>query len=96
MHRRSASVGGEVSAVKRAQNAAAKAAAARLAQVMASSQGAGDDDGETGGGDLTARLGPRYGVPPLPSRTNGSVCLLSHFLIPVLLLFIFLQKLLPL
>ncbi|KFK25562.1 hypothetical protein AALP_AA8G131000 [Arabis alpina] len=61
-HARSSSVTG-ISNVKRAQNVAAKAAAQRLAKVMASQTSADDeddDDDEVGGDDL----GFRYGAPP--------------------------------
>ncbi|CAN8236571.1 unnamed protein product [Cochlearia groenlandica] len=62
-HARSSSVTG-ISNVKRAQNVAAKAAAQRLAKVMASqtTNDDDDDDDEDGDGDL----GFRYGAPPPP------------------------------
>lgn len=77
-HHRSASAAGSFSSVKRTQNIAAKAAAQRLAQVMAS-QAAGADDDEDD--DLTAF---HYKAPPLPlprftsnGNGNGSVPVVS-------------------
>uniref|UniRef100_A0A1J3E4Y5 Coiled-coil domain-containing protein SCD2 n=1 Tax=Noccaea caerulescens TaxID=107243 RepID=A0A1J3E4Y5_NOCCA len=71
-HARSSSVTG-MSNVKRAQNVAAKAAAQRLAKVMASQTTDDDDedDDDVGGDDL----GFRYGAPPPPlsfTRNNAS------------------------
>ncbi|CAH2072864.1 unnamed protein product [Thlaspi arvense] len=71
-HARSSSVTG-MSNVKRAQNVAAKAAAQRLAKVMASQTTDDDDedDDDVGGDDL----GFRYGAPPPPlsfTRHNAS------------------------
>nr|GLL43976.1 coiled-coil domain-containing protein SCD2 [Ipomoea trifida] len=64
-HGRSSSVSG-MSSIKRTQNVAAKAAAQRLAQVMASQAAAGNDDEDEDNDDLGFRFAP----PPLPlSRT---------------------------
>ncbi|KAK4413551.1 Coiled-coil domain-containing protein SCD2 [Sesamum alatum] len=65
-HVRSSSVTG-MSSIKRTQNYAAKAAAQRLAQVMASQAAADndDDDDEVGNGDNDGDLGLRFN-PPLP------------------------------
>ncbi|CAH8327987.1 unnamed protein product [Eruca vesicaria subsp. sativa] len=65
-HARSSSVTG-MSNVKRAQNVAAKAAAQRLAKVMASQTTDDDDDGD-GGDDLDFR----YGAPPLSFTRNNA------------------------
>lgn len=65
-HGRSSSVSG-MSSIKRTQNVAAKAAAQRLAQVMASQAAAGNDEDEDEEND---DLGFRFAPPPLPlSRT---------------------------
>ncbi|KAL3747981.1 hypothetical protein ACJRO7_009241 [Eucalyptus globulus] len=60
------------STIKRTQNVAAKAAAQRLAQVMASQSVSGDDDDDDdddgGGGDL----GLRFRAPPLPAPYSSS------------------------
>lgn len=57
------------STIKRTQNVAAKAAAQRLAQVMASQAAAADDDD-----DDDDDLGFRYPPPPVPhSFSNNSV-----------------------
>lgn len=57
------------STIKRTQNVAAKAAAARLAQVMASQAAAADDDDDDDDDDL----GFRYPPPPAPlSFSNNS------------------------
>ncbi|KAL1565356.1 coiled-coil domain-containing protein SCD2-like [Salvia divinorum] len=61
-HSRSSSATG-ISSIKRTQNYAAKAAAQRLAQVMASQAAAEDDD--DGDGDSDGELGLRFN-PPLP------------------------------
>ncbi|XP_057948858.1 coiled-coil domain-containing protein SCD2 isoform X2 [Malania oleifera] len=66
-HARSSSVTG-ISNIKKTQNFAAKAAAQRLAQVMASQTADADDD-EDDEGDLGFRLG---GPPPLPFSKNVS------------------------
>ncbi|XP_072969874.1 coiled-coil domain-containing protein SCD2-like [Typha angustifolia] len=73
-HRRSASmgVGGGLSGVRRTQNVAARAAAARLAQVMASQSAsdAGDDEED----DEIVTPPRRYGAPrpaAATTRTNG-------------------------
>lgn len=65
-HVRSSSVSG-MSSIKRTQNYAAKAAAQRLAQVMASQAAADndDDEDEVGDGDNDGDLGLRFN-PPLP------------------------------
>lgn len=70
-HSRSSSLtipGGGISTVKRTQNVAAKAAAQRLAQVMASQTAvaAADDD------DDEDDLGFRYTAPPPLSLSRGS------------------------
>ncbi|CAA3022034.1 Hypothetical predicted protein [Olea europaea subsp. europaea] len=72
-HGRSSSVSG-ISNIKRTQNYAAKAAAQRLAQVMASQAAAVDDDDDDGDNDDD--LGLRFNAPlPLsfsrPVKTNG-------------------------
>lgn len=82
-HARSSSASG-ISNIKRTQNFAAKAAAQRLAQVMASQAAAADDDDEddAGVGDSDGDFGLRFN-PPLPlslsrpplksnGATNGS------------------------
>ncbi|CAH9103435.1 unnamed protein product [Cuscuta europaea] len=66
-HVRSSSVSG-VSSIKRTQNVAAKAAAQRLAQVMASQAATGNDDDEQEDSD---DLGFRFTPQPL-SRTASS------------------------
>ncbi|KAG6426694.1 hypothetical protein SASPL_110921 [Salvia splendens] len=65
-HSRSSSATG-ISSIKRTQNFAAKAAAQRLAQVMASQAASADDDDEddAGVGDNDADFGLRFN-PPLP------------------------------
>ncbi|KAG6429321.1 hypothetical protein SASPL_107370 [Salvia splendens] len=78
-HSRSSSASG-ISSIKRTQNYAAKAAAQRLAQVMASQAAAADDDDEddAGVGDNDADFGLRFNPPlPLslsrpPLNTNGA------------------------
>ncbi|KAI3467801.1 hypothetical protein Pfo_024464 [Paulownia fortunei] len=78
-HVRSSSVSG-ISNIKRTQNYAAKAAAQRLAQVMASQAAADDDEDEddVGDGDNDGDLGLRFNPPlPLslsrpPVKTNGA------------------------
>ncbi|XP_058102979.1 coiled-coil domain-containing protein SCD2 [Magnolia sinica] len=67
-HHRSASAAGSFSNIKRTQNVAAKAAAQRLAQVMASQTADADDDDDDEG-DVAA--GFRYNAPP--RYTNNSV-----------------------
>ncbi|KAL1550498.1 hypothetical protein AAHA92_18451 [Salvia divinorum] len=75
-HSRSSSASG-ISSIKRTQNYAAKAAAQRLAQVMAS-QAAADDEDDAGVGDNDADFGLRFNPPlPLslsrpPLNTNGA------------------------
>ncbi|KAF5746383.1 coiled-coil domain-containing protein SCD2 [Tripterygium wilfordii] len=64
---RSSAING-LSSVKRTQNFAAKAAAERLAQVMAS-QTTDDDDDDEDGGDL----GFRYSAPPPMSLTRNNM-----------------------
>ncbi|XP_047963306.1 coiled-coil domain-containing protein SCD2-like [Salvia hispanica] len=74
-HSRSSSASG-ISTIKRTQNYAAKAAAQRLAQVMASQ--AADDDDDAAVGDNDADFGLRFNPPlPLslsrpPLNTNGA------------------------
>ncbi|KAL6969202.1 hypothetical protein U1Q18_028926 [Sarracenia purpurea var. burkii] len=63
-HARSSSTSG-ISNIKRTQNFAAKAAAQRLAQVMASQAADNGDDDED-----DEDLGLRFGVPPPPSLTR--------------------------
>lgn len=79
-HVRSSSVSG-MSSIKRTQNYAAKAAAQRLAQVMASQAAAAaddEDDDDVGNGDNDGDLGLRFNPPlPLsfsrpPVKTNGA------------------------
>ncbi|KAL8534663.1 hypothetical protein ACS0TY_010625 [Phlomoides rotata] len=79
-HVRSSSVSG-MSSIKRTQNYAAKAAAQRLAQVMASQAAAAADDeyeDDVGNGDNDGDLGLRFNPPlPLsfsrpPVKTNGA------------------------
>lgn len=79
-HARSSSASG-ISSIKRTQNYAAKAAAQRLAQVMASQAAATDDDEDEDGdgvGDSDGDFGLRFNPPlPLslsrpPIRTNGA------------------------
>ncbi|KAJ0969254.1 hypothetical protein J5N97_022131 [Dioscorea zingiberensis] len=70
---RSSSLSG-ISGVRRNQNVAARAAAARLAQVMASQSAAGDDDDDDDGdGDVpVVRAGFRYPVSrPLPAASSN-------------------------
>ncbi|KAL7094081.1 hypothetical protein ACP275_11G079300 [Erythranthe tilingii] len=75
-HARASSVSG-ISTIKRNQNFAAKAAAQRLAQVMASQSAADDDDDDDDIGDSDGDLGLRFNPPlPLsfsrpPINTNG-------------------------
>lgn len=64
-HARSSSLATGMSNIKRTQNVAAKAAAQRLAQVMASQTA--DDDDE----DEDDELGFRYSAPPPPSFTRN-------------------------
>ncbi|XP_072964598.1 coiled-coil domain-containing protein SCD2 isoform X1 [Typha angustifolia] len=78
-HHRSPSAAAGLTGVKRTQNVAARAAAARLAQVMASqSAAAGDDDDDEYEDSIPAVVGSaaagRYGAPrPLPAaNSNGS------------------------
>ena len=61
-HSRLASGAGGVSTIKRSQNVAAKAAAQRLAQVMASQTADDDDDDDD--------LGFRYSAPPPPAPSS--------------------------
>lgn len=80
-HARSSSASG-ISSIKRTQNYAAKAAAQRLAQVMASQAAATDDEDEDEDdarfGDNDADFGLRFNPPlPLslsrpPLKTNGA------------------------
>ncbi|XP_057773855.1 coiled-coil domain-containing protein SCD2 [Salvia miltiorrhiza] len=78
-HARSSSASG-ISSIKRTQNYAAKAAAQRLAQVMASQAAATDDEDEddAGVGDNDGDFGLRFNPPlPLslsrpPVKTNGA------------------------
>lgn len=70
-HSRSSSLtipGGGISTVKRTQNVAAKAAAQRLAQVMASQTAVAADDDDDDEDDL----GFRYTAPPPLSLSRGS------------------------
>ncbi|KAJ6414799.1 hypothetical protein OIU84_003754 [Salix udensis] len=66
-HARSASASG-FSTIKRNQNVAAKAAAQRLAQVMASQTADDDDDDDNEGDDL----GFRYSAPPPLSLSRNA------------------------
>ncbi|KAH6771128.1 myosin [Perilla frutescens var. hirtella] len=76
-HARSSSASG-ISNIKRTQNYAAKAAAQRLAQVMASQAADDDDDDDAGVGDNDGDFGLRFNPPlPLslsrpPAKTNGA------------------------
>ncbi|CAN0929162.1 Coiled-coil domain-containing protein SCD2 [Linum grandiflorum] len=65
-HARSSSASG-LSAIKRNQNYAAKAAAQRLAQVMASQTADDDDEDEDDDDDQSDDLGFRYSAPPPPA-----------------------------
>lgn len=65
-HGRSSSISG-MSNIKRTQNVAAKAAAQRLAQVMASQAATGNDD------DDDDDLGFRFSAPPPPSFSRSNV-----------------------
>ncbi|MCE0481782.1 hypothetical protein HAX54_039827 [Datura stramonium] len=67
-HGRSSSVSG-MSNIKRTQNVAAKAAAQRLAQVMASQAATSNDDDDDDKDDL----GFRFAVPPPPSFSRSNV-----------------------
>ncbi|XP_049360683.1 coiled-coil domain-containing protein SCD2 [Solanum verrucosum] len=67
-HGRSSSISG-MSNIKRTQNVAAKAAAQRLAQVMASQAATGNDDDEDGDDDL----GFRFAAPPPPTFSRSKV-----------------------
>ncbi|KAG0480883.1 hypothetical protein HPP92_011741 [Vanilla planifolia] len=73
-HHRSASLTGNsiggISTVKRTQNVAAKAAAARLAQVMATQSAADEEEGEEDSELPVARAGFRVGAAP---RSTGTV-----------------------
>ncbi|KAJ0971194.1 hypothetical protein J5N97_019153 [Dioscorea zingiberensis] len=70
-HHRSVSVSG-ISGVRRTQNVAARAAAARLAQVMASQSAAGDEDEDDDGEIPVAGAGFRYSAPTRPSPASSS------------------------
>ncbi|KAH7686732.1 Tropomyosin domain-containing protein [Dioscorea alata] len=70
-HHRSASASG-ISGVRRTQNVAARAAAARLAQVMASQSAAGDEDEDDDGEIPVAGAGFRYSAPIRASPANSS------------------------
>ncbi|PSR84613.1 Coiled-coil domain-containing protein [Actinidia chinensis var. chinensis] len=68
-HARSSSTAGGISNIKRNQNFAAKAAAQRLAQVMASQAADNGDDDDGDGEDDD--LGFRFGAPPALTRPVG-------------------------
>ncbi|KAJ8569652.1 hypothetical protein K7X08_006229 [Anisodus acutangulus] len=68
-HGRSSSISG-MSNIKRTQNVAAKAAAQRLAQVMASQAATGNDDDDDDDDDLGFRFAAP--TPPSFSRSNGN------------------------
>ncbi|RWR80097.1 coiled-coil domain-containing protein SCD2 [Cinnamomum micranthum f. kanehirae] len=72
-HHRSASAAGSFSSIKRTQNVAAKAAAQRLAQVMASQAAGADDDDDDD--DLTAfhYKAPPPSMPRLSNNNAGSI-----------------------
>lgn len=71
-HHRSASVAVSLSSIKRTQNVAAKAAAQRLAQVMASQAAGADDDDDD---DLTFhyKAPPPPSMPRLSNNNTGSI-----------------------
>lgn len=71
-HHRSASVAVSLSSIKRTQNVAAKAAAQRLAQVMASQAAGADDDDDD---DLTFhyKAPPPHSMPRLSNNNTGSI-----------------------
>ncbi|WOK96650.1 Coiled-coil domain-containing protein [Canna indica] len=72
-HHRSPSASG-LSGVRRTQNVAARAAAARLAQVMASQSAAAEEEEEEGDDEIPAAggVGFRYGAPRQAAGSNGS------------------------
>ncbi|KAL5979384.1 hypothetical protein ACLOJK_019282 [Asimina triloba] len=73
-HHRSASAAGSFSSIKRTQNVAAKAAAQRLAQVMASQTAEADDDDDEDGdlsGGFRYNIPPRYANNSLPAISAG-------------------------
>ncbi|CAK7336810.1 unnamed protein product [Dovyalis caffra] len=67
----SSRLGSSMSTIKRTQNVAAKAAAQRLAQVMASSQTADDDDDDDD-------LGFRFPAPPAPVSASSGFSSVNH------------------
>lgn len=84
-HHRSASALSGLSSFRRTQNLAAKAANARLAQVMASQaadDGEDEDDdgllGGGGGGDGGGGRGFRYGLPRPGASGNGGASLFGR------------------
>jgi D-alanyl-D-alanine carboxypeptidase len=64
-------LGSSMSTIKRTQNVAAKAAAQRLAQVMASSQTADDDEDDDD-------LGFRFPAPPITVSASSGFSSVNH------------------